>query len=386
MRIKVLVLLAVLVIAGLSVYYFSGRQRSENIENINKNDELNDYLIYLNEFESKMQPAIEVGELLPFDSLIDMEGEKLELSLKKSVLVVGSPNCPNCENLAFPLVEWARTHRELQFIFLSKGGEERDSFPRAFFAEDQIPSLRLVLDPNRQISESLKAYRVALILFIAEGRVVLKRVVFSTSEWKELGLALEGFVKSDDLTEYLTYELRKGEKPPTITLSGRRLFEEFSRKETLLFFLYGTSPISKEFLKNFLFSSRGIRDFRLIVVFVPFNEEASLKAIEFAQHFGLRELELGLKRSIVKKDAFFSFEEARVMTEKEGKGVLILKDVEGLLDKRWSILVNPILLWFGTEGNLRHLIPYTMTKPEEGKEIERSPAIKFIDTRVREGR
>jgi len=202
------------------------------------------------------QSLLEVNEKLPEEQqiypLVDVQGSEVKLAGRRTILILGVPGCPPCEE-EFPLIKnWANDlGDDLQIIYAVRG-RNIDTFIQRL---EELKNVRIINDSNTVLAAALSARAAPTIFLIGDDETIRWRMTgFFPQHGLELDKVVRQFAANQDLdTYYWEANFNDPETIPNIVLTDQngtqqKVSQIIAGKPTLILFLRNNCPECKEIM------------------------------------------------------------------------------------------------------------------------------------------
>jgi len=129
-----------------------------------------------------LRSGLTAGELAPAFSLPALDGDEVALGHyrgRRVLLVFSDPNCGPCNDLASPLAEYDRAHRDdVAVVMVSRGGVEENRRK----AQEHGIEFPILIQPGRRIAREYGIFATPVAFLIDENGVIARDVAQGTDQ------------------------------------------------------------------------------------------------------------------------------------------------------------------------------------------------------------
>ena len=305
----------------------------------------------LKEHAFPLTASIPVGKIVNFSQFRDEDFAKLFQSNRPKVIVFGRNECGPCFYLSFPLKEWVKKYRELEFIYI----EMTNLKPNYLHINSK--NFHLILNDPNVIPNLTDLFHVRFspTIFFLNGNnaIVWKRSGFLITDYEDLKQHLYKF--SHNQLEFADYQrnITVGRRLPSIRYiyNGEKIVfpDEFKGKPTFIYLFMSTCGVCKSALDQIPNSVSNNNNINKVIIFAGFNKEAESDALHFANHFSMKLLE-----SEIKQDAKYERLSYDYLRKKLGnfKNVVFIRDDFFKLQNMLGLPGAPFLIVLDKRGNV----------------------------------
>jgi len=237
------------------------------------------------------QSLLELNEQLPEDQrilpLVDIQGQEIKFDGKRTVLVLGVPGCPPCEEV-FPLIKaWANEIGDNTQIVYAVRGRNIDDFIQRL---DELKNVRIVNDSDTRLAAALSARAAPSLFLISDDATILWRMTgFFPQHGLELDKVIRQFAASQELnTYYWEANFTDPEAVPNILLPDQNGTQQevsnvLAGNPTLILFLRNECPECKEIMPPVFEIAKNYsdEDLQLLIILDYFTDEERDRALNY---------------------------------------------------------------------------------------------------------
>lgn len=306
----------------------------------------------LEEHSFSLTNSLPVGETVDFSSFKNKDFVKLFQNNKSKVVVFGRKECAACSYLSFPLKEWIKEYKNLDFIYIEMTGLE------IHYLDTNSKNFHLILnDPNKSpnLTDLFHVKFSPTIFFLNNNnKIIWKRCGFLITDYVDLSQHLNEFAHGQvKFTDYQR-NIVVGKELPSIQYiyNGKKIIipDELKGKPTFIYLFMSTCGACKNALDQIPKSIASNNDVRKLIIFAGFNKVAENYALSFANHFSMKLLENEIKQNAGYEE--LSYDYLLRKTLDNYKNVVIVRDDFFRLQNMLGLPGAPFLIALDKDGKV----------------------------------
>lgn len=294
--------------------------------------------------------SLSVGEIVNIANKIeDFENNEIILEGKK-IFIFGNKNCGSCFYITFPLIEWVKTFKDIQFLYI----ETSNQVPLLYSECKDERNFHLILDKDNYFYRLFGEPNFPTIFFInEENRIVWKRTGFLILHYKEYTKRIEEFIQGKEIFDDYQVNIKIGMFFPEIKYRYHNklinLPNDFLGKPSLIFFINSSCEICKNVLEYIPSSISKNCNINKIIILSGISNEVMSENLEFAKKFSLKDVELQVRQS-----EFYNYINLSYLQRitKDFQCSLIIEDNFFEISKRIGLMGGPFLCILDSKGKI----------------------------------
>lgn len=304
--------------------------------------------------------SLSVGTIVNFDTQIQDISNKIVNFKGKKVFIFANNRCGSCMYLNFPLVEWIKKFKEVDFYFFESSNQQ----PLIYSELKQESNFYTFV--GGEYFNIFKNPATPSVFFIDENnKIVWKRTGFQISDYKEYEERIEEFSKGKyDFNDYQR-NIGLGEIFPEIIYKYKDdvfLFpDDFKGEPTIIFFLFSSCKSCRNIIDLMTDNISKNEKINKVIVFADTTKETIEANLNFAVHFSLKDIEMQIKHA-----ELYKYIDSQYILEKikSFKNTVFIKDDFFFIPKMVGMVGGPYAFILNSEGKILSINSIGFEDPE----------------------
>jgi len=242
--------------------------------------------------------SLPVGSTIIFDREIQDVGKRGVNFDEKKLFIFADNYCGSCIYLTFPLIEWVKEFREIDFYYI----EQSDKVPTIYSELMDEDNFYAFVDSDKYFHNMFKEPSTPSVFFVDKNNMVVwKRTGFLISDYREYKKRIEEFTEGKTDFEDYQRNITINQIFPGISYNNNckvvTFPDNFKGKPALLFFIFSSCKSCKAIIESIPPSISESSEITKIIVFAGITEDTINENLNFARHFSLRDVELQVKQA-----------------------------------------------------------------------------------------